>query len=307
MTRALYSSGREAEPNIITTTTTTPPDTGGGANDNNSIYYTGGQRPGHHPLLSQHSQSLASLPILEDTNGEVSNNNNNNNNNSNNNNNNNTTTTPRGLIQSSQSVSDLSHYQKRNQSLERSLTENHHYHHRQHWYNNHSNHHRSANNSSSSNNNNNSLLVSQPHHQHHVTSPRLGQSLSSSHLMSIRDSPGRGPMPVSRSHSFGGVSVGSNSSTGGGSMSGSFHSMSPTAIPPVLGGTLRGVAGARQGRSQLVSQYGGIGRSFHRKSPKVPKVPRPARALMVFDSVKRGIGWVICGSLSPSVAFANTH
>ncbi|GFN76144.1 protein fam65c [Plakobranchus ocellatus] len=272
MTRVLYSSGREVEPNINTPSPCTGADTNshsrsnGSSNNNNNGFTSSDGYPGarhrlfQHPLLPQHSQSLACLPIIEDTNNSEDNANNNI-----------STVNGGGIIHSSQSVSDLNHYQKRNlqnHSLQQQQ--------QQPWHSQHQ-HHRS-----------NSSSTSRLQPQSYLRLGSEGLSRSSSHLMSIRDSPGRASMPVSRSHSFGGVSVGSASSAGG--ISGSHSSMSPASIPPVLGGTLRGVPGARQGRSQLVSQYGGIGRSFHRKSPKVPKVPRPARALMVFDSVKRGIG-----------------
>ncbi|BFZ04133.1 hypothetical protein BsWGS_07172 [Bradybaena similaris] len=100
------------------------------------------------------------------------------------------------------------------------------------------------------------------HQQHHFSS-------SASNIMSLRDTPGRSGAPVSRSHSFGGVSIASNMS-------------SASTTPSVLGETIK-----RSPRIYTKPQSGS--RSF-RKSPKIPKVPRPSRALMVFDCVKKGIG-----------------
>uniref|UniRef100_A0A2C9L8V1 FAM65 N-terminal domain-containing protein n=1 Tax=Biomphalaria glabrata TaxID=6526 RepID=A0A2C9L8V1_BIOGL len=93
-------------------------------------------------------------------------------------------------------------------------------------------------------------------------------SSSTSNIMSLRDTPGRAGAPVSRSHSFGGVSIGSTYSS--------------TSMPTVLGETVK--------RSPRVHSKSHISSKPFRKSPKVPKVPRPNRAMLVFDSVKKGIG-----------------
>ncbi|XP_059161938.1 rho family-interacting cell polarization regulator 2-like isoform X2 [Physella acuta] len=104
-------------------------------------------------------------------------------------------------------------------------------------------------------------------HNHHLQQTRL-LSCSTSNIMSLREAPGRAGAPVSRSHSFGGVSIGSN--------------CSGSSAPTVLGDTVK--------RSPRVYAKPQLGSKAFKKSPKVPKVPRPSRALMVFDSVKKGIG-----------------
>ena len=85
---------------------------------------------------------------------------------------------------------------------------------------------------------------------------------------------------VTRSHSFGGdMSNTSRDGSPGGSpavvLGESFrHHRGVTTMPPHVKASTAGRAAA--------------GFSF-KKSPKVPKVPRPNRALMMFNSVKRGI------------------
>ncbi|KAK3730985.1 hypothetical protein RRG08_063506 [Elysia crispata] len=119
--------------------------------------------------------------------------------------------------------------------------------------------------------------------------PASGPEPSSSHLMPIRDSPGRARCPSPAPTRSGRVRR-LQLVHGRRQHVGLLPQHVLTAIPSVLGATPRGVAGARQGGQPAGQPVRRIGRSFHRKSPKVPKVPRPARALMVFDSVKRGIG-----------------
>ncbi|CAG5115189.1 unnamed protein product [Candidula unifasciata] len=120
-------------------------------------------------------------------------------------------------------------------------------------------------------NNNSKGVLNHNHlyHHHYLQNQQHHFSSSSSNIMSLRDTPGRGGAPVSRSHSFGGVSIASNMS-------------STSTTPSVLGETIK-----RSARIYTKPQSGS--RSF-RKSPKIPKVPRPSKALMVFDCVKRGIG-----------------
>lgn len=75
---------------------------------------------------------------------------------------------------------------------------------------------------------------------------------------------------VIRSHSFGGMSTRSASSSGA----------------PVLGETMRG-RGHWLHKSPQTSRSN-VALSF-RKSPKVPKIPRPNRTMLMFDFVKRGV------------------
>ncbi|XP_069133439.1 rho family-interacting cell polarization regulator 2-like isoform X1 [Argopecten irradians] len=78
---------------------------------------------------------------------------------------------------------------------------------------------------------------------------------------------------VFRSQSFGGMSTRSAPNLG-----------SPSGSTPVLGETLRGKGWAKSPQASRTSLGGSS-----RKSPKVPKVPRPNRAFLMFDSVRRGI------------------
>ncbi|XP_050408049.1 rho family-interacting cell polarization regulator 2 isoform X2 [Patella vulgata] len=88
--------------------------------------------------------------------------------------------------------------------------------------------------------------------------------------MSLKEGRGRGPVCVTRSQSFGGMSSKSSSSSS----------------TPVLGDTIKRTPRVYT-HPQHASRNAGI--SF-RKSPKVPKVPRPNRALLIFESVKKGLG-----------------
>lgn len=105
------------------------------------------------------------------------------------------------------------------------------------------------------------------HHHHYLQHQQRRFSSSSSNIMSLlRDKPGRAGTPVYRSNSFGGLSVASNKRS--------------TSMPSVLGETLR--------RPRVALKLPAGSHSFS-KSNRVPRLPRPARALMVFESVKRGI------------------
>ncbi|XP_046369139.1 rho family-interacting cell polarization regulator 2-like isoform X3 [Haliotis rufescens] len=90
--------------------------------------------------------------------------------------------------------------------------------------------------------------------------------------MSLKqERPARATLPVARSQSFGGMSVRSQSSS--------------SSSTSVLGDTIRR-SPRLYTRPQQTSR--GLGFSF-RKSPKIPKIPRPNRALLMFESMKKGI------------------
>ena len=122
-----------------------------------------------------------------------------------------------------------------------------------------------------------------PDHEH----PSSGHHRASE--MSLKEAKGRNPpsptasQPVLRSHSFGGMSGGCQT----------------TASPQVLGQSIkRGTRPPAHVRHQHQHHHhhhtSGSSKSAHgfhalRKSPKVPKKPRPNRALLMFDSIKNGI------------------
>ncbi|KAK7479780.1 hypothetical protein BaRGS_00028960, partial [Batillaria attramentaria] len=106
-----------------------------------------------------------------------------------------------------------------------------------------------------------------------------GENRSSTPDMSLKEPKGRtstpsASQPVLRSHSFGGMSGGSQTS-----------SSSTPSSPQVLGQTMK--RGSRPHVHARHLQHGSRGtHGFHalRKSPKVPKKPRPNRALLMFES-----------------------
>lgn len=101
--------------------------------------------------------------------------------------------------------------------------------------------------------------------------------------MSLKEAKGRNPpspaasQPVLRSHSFGGMSGGCQT----------------TSSTQVLGQSMkrgtRPPAHARHHHHHTSGSKAATGFHALRKSPKVPKKPRPNRALLMFDSIKNGI------------------
>ena len=86
---------------------------------------------------------------------------------------------------------------------------------------------------------------------------------------------------VTRSHSFGGeMSDGPRDGSPGGA---------PQAV--VLGESFRHHRGATTMPPHVKTSAGsrGAGGFGYKKSPKVPKIPRPNRALLMFQSVKKGL------------------
>lgn len=119
-----------------------------------------------------------------------------------------------------------------------------------------------------------------PDHELPAVTPHLSAS-----DMSLKEPKGRNSnslisQPVLRSHSFGGMSVGQQ------------RAPSPTA--QVLGHSMK--RGTRPPSHHVHHTHGPLSGSkatsgFHalRKSPKVPKKPRPNRALLMFESIKEGV------------------
>ncbi|XP_070200744.1 rho family-interacting cell polarization regulator 2-like isoform X2 [Littorina saxatilis] len=118
-----------------------------------------------------------------------------------------------------------------------------------------------------------------PHHHHHY----YASEMSLKEPNGRASSPNLATQPVLRSQSFGGMSGGSLPSPG-----------SPASSSQVLGHSLK--RGARpQAHGPRHHHHGSTGSrsssGFHalRKSPKVPKKPRPNRALLMFESIKNGV------------------
>ncbi|KAL8580671.1 hypothetical protein ACOMHN_004713 [Nucella lapillus] len=143
------------------------------------------------------------------------------------------------------------------------------------------------------------LYTPKPHHgplyhEHQHGTAATATATTAPHYrseMSLKEANGRSPapsasQPVLRSHSFGGMSGGpqqvppSSPNKPASSPQVLGQSMKRGTRPPVHSMRLHGSAGSRS------SAHG-----FHalRKSPKVPKKPRPNRALLMFDSVKNGV------------------
>ncbi|CAG5126588.1 unnamed protein product, partial [Candidula unifasciata] len=107
-----------------------------------------------------------------------------------------------------------------------------------------------------------------PQHHYLQHQPSYISSSTSNLAAAARDSPRYGGNPVSRSQSFGGLSIAANTW--------------PASSSTVLGETMRrSPRGYKKIHMRLPS---------FRKSAKMPKVPSPKRAMMVFDSVRKGLG-----------------